>query len=371
MNFTQNPSARSTRNWLLPAVAFQLCVVMVIGGTARPVNVLLCFAAALPTLFCLLAGERAATLSWMNRVALGLYGMAWLQLVPLPESVWTALPGRPLAAEVLDVTGLPLGWRPLALDPGAAAAGLLSLLSPLVLLVAWPRLSREEQQSILRAIVLLAILTAFLGIVQRVTGSLTIYDLDHAGFATGVFANRNHHAIFIACAIAMLPAVHLFGDDNRGRWIETALMLGLLMGLFATTSRAGILLGTLALVVALLLVWKPRRKELLLGTIGMVVLASILLNTPALAPTFERFETLSEDQRLIMAEGSWAAMRAFFPWGSGWGSFVPVYMARNSEKNGQQEVGLPQGLIIRETSEIGSPSGEKACQDDQHIDCEE
>jgi O-antigen ligase len=51
-----------------------------------------------------------------------------------------------------------------------------------------------------------------------------------------------------------------------------------------------------------------------------------LLQVPALESVFARFAVLGEDQRLTMAETAWAAARAYFPWGAGWGSFVPVNM---------------------------------------------
>ncbi|ABC64529.1 O-antigen ligase family protein [Erythrobacter litoralis] len=308
------------------ATVFAFATLLLVGGTAAPLNVLLCFLASLPVLYMLLGGARAAPLGWPVWLALALYALAWLQLLPLPPALWTALPGRELAVQVLTVAGLPPGWRPVALDPGAAAISLVSITAPLVLLVAITKLTPGELERVLRAIVMLALLTAILGVVQRVTGGLNFYDTAHAGYATGLFANRNHHAAFLACALLFLPAI-ASRESRRDLGLCAAASIILYVGILATTSRAGIVLGTAALPTAWIVLVRPGWRVLLAGGIAALVAGWLLLQVPALAPVFDRFGALGEDQRLIMAEGSAAAARAFFPWGSGWGSFVPVYMA--------------------------------------------
>lgn len=311
----------------VPTVLLAIAVQFLIGGTARPLNVLLCFLAALPVLYFIIAGARRQPLFWWAWIALALYGLAWVQLVPLPPAVWINLAGRGLAAEVMSVAGVPIGWRPLALDPGAAAAALLTLAAPLILLVAAGRLSAEEHLVVLRAIVALALLTAILGLVQRITGGLNLYDVDHAGFATGLFANRNHHASFLACGIALLPAIRIAAPGRAGLLVPAATGVILFAGILATTSRAGIFLGTAALIASAVLVARPAPRTMFAAAAMFALAGLLLLQVPALAPVFDRFATLGEDQRLTMAEGSLAAAQSFFPWGSGWGSFVPVYMA--------------------------------------------
>lgn len=316
----------ASRDWLFAAVAFQLAVALLVGGTARPMHVLLCFFASLPTLALLLMGTRSRKPGWTALLALALYALAWLQLVPLPPGVWTALPGRELAVQVLDVAGLPLGWRPLALDPGAAAAALASLAAPLILLVAAGRLGSEEQRKLLLAIFALALVTAVFGVLQRLTGSMTLYDIEHAGAATGLFANRNHQAAFLACAMVLLPALRASDDDRSAGLIALAAGLVLFTGILATTSRAGIVLGTLALIVTPLLWLRPSPRLVIVGAVLLALAGLALMQIPALAPVFDRFATLAQDQRIDMAETTWAAARSYFPAGSGWGSFVPVFM---------------------------------------------
>lgn len=321
-----DPPAPSRKDWLFVAVACQLAVALIAGGTARPANVLVCFLAAVPLLGLLLAGTRSEPLAWPARLALALYGLAWLQLVPLPPSVWTALPGRALAADVLLAAGMQPGWRPLALDPGAAAAALASLAAPLVLLVAAARLDADERRILLQGIVGTALVMAMLGVVQRITGTLAPYDIDHAGYATGLFANRNHLAAFLASALLLLPALRKNDRDRRASPVLAAASLLLFAGILATTSRAGIALGLVALLVSQFLWWRPSGRAALAGGVVLALAAALLLQVPALAPVFDRFAALAQDDRFVMAETTLAAARAYFPWGSGWGSFVPVYM---------------------------------------------
>lgn len=315
------------RDRLFAAVACQLAVALIIGGTARPLNVLLCFLASLPTLALLLMGTRRRRLGWIELLALALYALAWLQLVPLPPAIWTALPGRELAVQVLDVAGLPLGWRSLALDPGAAASALASVAAPLILLIAAARLRSEEQRRLLQAVVALALTTAVIGVLQRVTGGMTLYDIEHAGTATGLFANRNHHAAFLACAMVLLPALKPSPATAGSGLLALAAGLILFTGILATTSRAGIALGALAVAVSPLLWLRPSLRIVVGGGVLLVAGGLALLQLPALAPVFDRFAALAQDQRLDMAETTWAAARTYFPAGSGWGSFVPVFMS--------------------------------------------
>jgi O-antigen ligase len=317
---------RRRADWLFAAAAFQLAVALLVGGTARPLHVLLCFAASLPTLALLLMGTRHQRPGWIALLALGLYTLAWLQLVPLPPELWTALPGRELAVQVLETVRLPLGWRPLALDPGAAGAALASTAAPLVLLLAAARLRREEQRKLLVAVVALALVTAVLGVFQRLTGTMTPYDIEHAGTATGLFANRNHLATFLACAMVLLPALRTSEGNRQSGLLAMAAALVLFTGILASTSRAGIALGGLALAVTLLLWLRPSPRVILIGGAALCLGGLALLQLPALDPVFDRFATLAQDQRIDMAETTWAAARAYFPAGSGWGSFVPVFM---------------------------------------------
>lgn len=357
----------SRRDRLFAAVACQLAVAMLLGGTARPLHVFVALLASLPTLYLLLAGtRRSVPQGRILAAALALFGLAWLQLVPLPPAIWTALPGRDLALQALAVAGLDPGWRPIALDPGAAFASLLACTAPLVMLAAFARLTDSERAALLQAVVAFALLSAMLGIAQRLTGTLTPYAIDHAGYATGLFANRNHLAALLACAIVLAPAALTWGDGTARRLLAGGAIAVLAAGIAATTSRAGIALGVAA-ILALPLAYRSGWRMAAGAGLALLVLLVVIAQLPALAPVAERFAALGDDQRLIMAETTWKAAQAFFPWGSGWGSFVEIYMASQSEKYGKQQERLPHSLRIGDAPGIDCAGRKKAEHQDYHI----
>lgn len=352
---------------LFGAVALQLAMALLVGGTSRPLHVFACLLASLPTLYLLLSGTRSSVpLGWIATAALALFGLAWLQLVPLPPAVWTALPGRDLAVQALEVAGIDPGWRPIALDPGAAFASLLSCVSPLVLLTAFARLNDGERASILKGILAFALMSAVLGMVQRLTGALTPYDIDHAGYATGLFANRNHLAAFLACAVALVPAALGPGDRKEARLLCAGAIIVLMAGIIASTSRAGIALGLVA-VLALPAIYRSGWRLSAGVALAIVLAAAVTMQLPALAPVVDRFALLGTDQRLIMAETTWKAAQAFLPWGSGWGSFVPVYMAREGQVDRQKQERLSHRLRIGDPALIQRPCRKESQQQDDDI----
>ena len=324
---------------LFGATALLLGALLLAGGTSRAANDLLCLLASLPALYVVLSGTRSAALEWPARLALALYGLAWLQLVPLPPDVWVSLPGRALAADILAVVGAEIGWRPLALDPGAAMAALLSLVAPLVLLVAFARLTEAEQRRSC-VVVAFALVATFLGLAQRVTVPQSLRRracrIRDRPVVIAIISPRYGLAmLWVPFALSGSPARH-------GAFIGSALVAIFAVGILASTSRAGIVLGVLASAASLLMLWRPSRMVVIAG--GGVFLAVVvaLLFVPALAPVFERFGSLGDDQRVTMARDSWLAGRTLWPWGSGFGSFADLYKRPIVRKIGSSKVACRQ-----------------------------
>lgn len=309
------------------AAALLMLVSLVVGGTSRPFNHLLILLAALPLLYLILTSRNPSPLPWTVKLALALLGLAALQLVPLPPSVWTALPGRQLAASALDAIGLTPGWRPLALDPGAAAMALGTVLAPILLHLAVTRLGWSDTRRLLAILAGFATASALFGIAQRLTGGLSVYDTAHVGDSIGLFTNRNHHADLIIAGLLLLSALAPPEQLKRYRLVLSAGIVVLAMSVLATTSRAGIGLAAPSALVALMIVWRPPPGRVLLFGGTAVAAGALLLFVPAFSDIFNRFAGIADDQRITMARDSLVAARAMWPWGSGYGSFVPVYMS--------------------------------------------
>ena len=320
-------AASSRQQTLFMASTVLLLVALLAGGTSRPLNDLVVLLAALPLLYLILSRRSKGPLAWTAKWAFALFGLALLQLVPLPPAIWTSLPGRELAAASLLASGNELGWRPIALNPGAAAIGLLTLVAPLVLHVAVTRLDAQSIKRLLALVAGFALFSAAFGIVQRVSGGFSLYETEHVGTAIGFFVNRNHHADLLIAGmlliIALLPARHL----RQYRFVAAAGVVFLLFAIIATTSRAGIALSVPAALAAMLAIWRPARQGSKWLVFAALAGAAAILFIPAFSDIFDRFGIAADDQRLTMARDSMVATRAMWPVGSGYGSFVPVYMA--------------------------------------------
>lgn len=319
--------AHGRRGGVFVAAAALLLVSLLVGGTSRPLNDLIVFLAALPLFFLLVAGATRAGLPWTGKLAIALVALAALQLVPLPPAVWTALPGRDMAAMALEGAGLDIGWRPLALDPGSAAMALATLFSPIVLHIAVANMEWPQVRRLLAILAAFALLSAIFGIFQRVAGGLNVLPTEHAGDSVGFFTNRNHHADLIIAAMLLLTALLPHDRVDKFRIALSAVVVLLVFAVVATTSRGGLALAVPGVLAGLLIIWRPKPQRALMLGAACVVAGLALLMVPAFNDIFTRFGGVAEDQRLTMARDSIVAARAMWSWGSGYGSFVPVYMA--------------------------------------------
>jgi O-antigen ligase len=277
----------------------------------------------------------------------GLALLIAVQLVPLPPSWWTALPGRTFYTEAAAAFGAPQPWRPLALVPDRALNALLALLPPAAALTGLAWLTRRERAELALPVAALALASAVLGIAQMTGGpetGLQPYATNARDAAAGFFANRNHEALLLALA---LPALALWatGTDSRGEQLDArrgwaaAVAGGLLVLVIPTTgSRTGLILAGLGLAVAGLLVLAPARRALArlprrkrrtalgvgLGALALLLFAALALGQAA---SVQRFFLLSagEDLRGRVLPAELEMLRSFFPAGIGFGGFDPIF----------------------------------------------
>ena len=309
----------------LPAVALVLVAALLAGGANGAINHLVVQLAAIPLFVSLLrTPPRPGALGIF---VLGALAVAGLQLVPVPPAVWTALPGRDEAAQVLGVAGVDIGWRPLALDPGAAAAAIGTLFAPVVLLFAVRTLPPEGRRRLLAGIAVFALASAALGVVQRIGGGLALYPGAHTGYSVGLMINRNHHADLIIAGILLLPLALPPGAPRRMAWAVSVVIGGLAMAVMATTSRAGMALAVPAALLSLALLWRLRARWVVAVGALLAVVAALVARMPAYSQLVGRFAGAADDERVTIAGNTVAAIRHFWPWGSGYGSFTPVYAA--------------------------------------------
>ena len=287
-----------------------------------------------------------------NRGFLLLAG-AWVALVashliPLPPGIWQALPGRELAVEIDHAAGLGDPWRPLSLVPHRTLNALFALSVPLAALVLAVNCSREGLRQSVYVLLALALVGAVLSLLQVIGGPgnpFYFYRVTNADSAVGLFANRNHNAVFLALAIVMLGALHVLRRPPRELQGSWALILGgtalaLVPFIVITQSRAGLALGVLALGAWYWLqrggsAQGPARRgraplvnPLVIAVgVGAVALAAItwLFTAGNALERLTRGGSADDELRLRIWPTTVELAAQHFPFGSGIGSFVEVY----------------------------------------------
>ena len=264
-----------------------------------------------------------------------------IQLLPLPPDVWLTLPGRDSLAAAAAATAQPQPWRPLSISPGATVNSLSSLIVPLVVLVLVSQISWRRQRTLLTA--LIAIIAAscvwavgqFLNVMSP--NPLMNYMQGQVG---GPFANRNHLALLLAMGLVVLP-VWCFQPDRPSLFrlvIAVGLALVVVMVILAIGSRAGLVLGIVGAAGGLIITRRnlqasmreaPRSYRRALAFGGLAAISAIAVASLM----FDRSAAI--DRALALDVGADLRARAvptvvsmvghYFPVGSGFGAFDPVF----------------------------------------------
>jgi O-antigen ligase len=263
-----------------------------------------------------------------------------LQLIPLPSSIWHALPGRELPVSISQMIGQGDIARPLSLEPEGTRLSGLTLIVPIAMFMAVLRLDSRDRRRLMALTVIFALASIVLGTLQVAGGSaLYFYDRTHFGYPVGFFANRNHEAdlLLIAVPFAAAVALGINSSDRRKRIRERTrniwlggIALFLLVGIIATQSRTGLAILPVMMAGTLFVMTRDfRDPRLWTGIGGLVAIAlvggALLIYTPIGQHAMQRFNDLAVDQRGEFWQGTWVAVRQYWPVGSGLGSFVPVY----------------------------------------------
>ena len=264
-----------------------------------------------------------------------------VQLLPLPPLVWQSLPGRAPFAEAAALVGQPQPWRPLAIVPDAAVNALSSLVVPATVILLVAGSNEAELTALPGALLALVAASALLGVLQFSGAGLNNPLVNFSpGDVSGTFANRNHFALLLAIGCILAPAWAYMGGRRPGWRPPVALGLVLLFVLIilGSGSRAGVLLAGIGLVAGLFLARRGIRHALrkaprwvtpailvaIIGTIAIFVLVSIAADR---AMSLDRVLTMQgeQDMRTRGLPVVVSMIRLYFPAGSGFGGFDPMF----------------------------------------------
>ena len=292
-----------------------------------------------------------------------------IQLVPIPDGWWLALPGRAPYAESFALAGMAAatpasGWHALTLDPALTEQGLLSVIPGLACALVVPAMDTRRILRLLAWMAVLATAEAALGVLEaaHVVETLGgwVEGQESVRTAAGTFANQDHFASFLAMSALMSVglalafrrlatlergrppvrrsrpsdhAAHKASSDTQNFWAGLCLLAALLQCLTLpfTQSRAGVLslaVGTLPLLAyALLRAARSRRQQSWIAAATLTSLVLILFAAPS--GLRERFSGAGVHPEVVQRTGltlsSLRAAAAFFPFGTGLSTFPAVY----------------------------------------------
>jgi len=282
---------------------------------------------------------------------------AWIvfQLVPLPPALWHALPGRETIIAIDRLLGQPDLWRPISLTPSQTWNSLLAMSVPFAALLLAAKLDFEDYPKLLLAIVGVAALSAMLGFFQLLSGAggaAYLYRITNSDAMVGLFANRNHNAVFFACATVIAAAL-LRSERMRSRRsppLQIALIFAILTFTVLTAligSRAGLVVGVVAFTISYVMVisvWRIKpitQWEAALPVRTTRVWGYLLYSPPALFAILlgvslwlsDRTTALSRladhdaanDLRIRAWPTVWTMIEKYWGVGTGMGSFSDIY----------------------------------------------
>lgn len=335
---------------------FGACLVLGGGTHAGFLNDTLLQFGAIPilALWAWRAPELALTPLRVAALAIGaaVLALPLLQLVPLPATVWGALPGREVFAEIDRAVSGRLGWRQITVSRDASWFAFLSLLPPLAIFIGVLFLGYRERRFLTLGLIGFGVVSVVVGFSQLAQGqasALYFYEITNRGDPVGFFANRNH---FAALLYAVMPFAAAWAvsttaapsESRRGQgpasWLnrKTAVAAaGLFLFIFffvalgMARSRAGMMLAVFGVLGILALGVAGRSKEPGNRAVTALMIASavafLLVLQFALYRILQRFDgpALMESHRTVINKLTLEAAAKYFPFGSGVGTFRPVY----------------------------------------------
>ncbi len=342
------------------------------------------------------------TVKWPALLLVSFTVITALQLVTLPATWWTALPGRQIVADMDGALGTVPG-RPMSLVPTRTMHALASLGVPLAGLLAFLALGPRRIYTVSIIILAIAAANVILGVLQVIapdTAWLNLYSDNGPRVASGLFANPNHAGVFGAVILVFIAAL-LFAGGAAGpqndavspqqRILLFFLYALTLMAALMSGSRAALLACVIALGTTSLLALRRSQRDsrqisqksrraagstsnkarsrrpiisYLSGLAALAIFFSLVLADRL--PAFEQLmaEDPMSDIRFDYLPTLWGMAGIYFPFGAGMGSLEDVFyiheptgllqpaylnMAHNDWLQLIIEAGLPGAAVLMGT----------------------
>lgn len=261
-----------------------------------------------------------------------------LQFIPMPADVWRTLPGRAEILASLQQAGITMRHGFVSLVPHESLKSAIWLLPALGVLLVMLRVPRSYSgRRLAIALIGTMMLAVLVGAMQKAAGptsELYFYRITNPGFAVGFFANVNHMASLLLVTIPFQAAL-LHEALERRRNSRMMLITGVVASL-AVTVAGIVVVGSLAgyglllpVCLASALIVKGTRRERSIAALLMLPallggMAFVLLSPDGQA-LLDTASAMSAGSRQMIFATTWAAIKDFWPVGSGLGTFAEVY----------------------------------------------
>jgi len=279
--------------------------------------------------------------------------LACAYVVPIPQFLdipfidTNNLPGRSLYSEVdqwLASRGV-VSETTLSLIPYESTLALLALLPPLALFFSGISLTETQLRNLIYLLLLIAAVQAGLGLIQYSSGNAALYfGNPNSRSAQGTYINRDHFAALLEMVLPFAIGLMLYSigrsasnrrRNTKARILNEVLIFGFLallcfLAAVFTRSRSGVFLIMVAVLISSFVFARHVGGKQSVGlTAVFTTIAVGLAASIGLIPVLNRFVARSpvEDERFRIFEHTIEGIKAFFPFGSGPGTFPSVYRA--------------------------------------------
>ena len=273
-----------------------------------------------------------------------------LYLLPLQQDLWAQLPNHNLYSEALRFLYINNSQTPYlatTLIPYRTISTFLSLLPIIGIFITIFHLTRQQIITLVYLFLGIATFQSALGLIQY--GSEANWAFwwgieDNNNNATGTYPNRDHFAALMEIALPLAIGLlsYNFGNSNREnndedkyeKLINQSLIflfitLLLILGGVFSRSRAGVMLIITGVFLSALIFSRHIGGKQSVGINVILITIALGISTSiGLVPVLNRFANdPMEDSRWQIFEAVWSGVKAFYPVGSGPGTFQPVFLA--------------------------------------------
>lgn len=282
---------------------------------------------------------------WLLAGFLFVISLVTIYLVPLSGQVMNFSISTDDVATVRTAADLSDAPHILSMAPFPASQSLFFLFAPLAVSLFATQLTRDDLQSTLPLIIGFGTISGILGVLQLAggpSGPLYFYRITNNWAAVGLFANRNHAAVFLACLFPMLAVLasrrHATtrGMQYAPRLIMMAIAVIMVPLILVTGSRSGLITGIIGIIGGLAIYssnsWVPGKEARCRLSILVWVLPALICLVFATiyfsrAEAIDRFfvDPGTSDIRGDFWLSSIDLFAKYSPFGFGPGSFPAVY----------------------------------------------